>query len=115
MKKIILISLCYLCLCGSGCENSNNGYQISELIPNTYLDMAHLKGTIKNVSNNNCKEVLVQIEFSSGTIKDEGWIYIDSPKKGSSLSFNEILIGASGIEDIENYNIKLKNIKCKNT
>lgn len=110
MKKLLLAFLCCLIVCG--CGNKNDGYQISELVPNTYLNMAHLSGTLKNVSNNNCKEVLVEVEYVSGTLKNDGYIYLNSPKKGDTVSFNETLIGASNIENIENYKINLKNIKC---
>lgn len=109
MKKILLIAVC--CLCFVGCTK-DAGYEVSELIPNTEIGMAHLKGTLKNVSNNDCKMVQINVEFSSGTINEDGWVWIESPKEGESISFNEILYGASDIESIENYQIKFKNIEC---
>lgn len=109
MKKILIIVVCLFTICGC---SKNEGYQVSELIPNTYLDMAHLKGTLKNVSNTTCKEVQINVEFSSGTITDEGWVWIESPEKGESISFNDIFYGASEIDNIEDYQVKFKNIEC---
>lgn len=109
MKKILLVAVCCLFLCG--CDKYE-GYQVSELTPNNGIGHAKLKGTLRNISNDNCKEVQINVEFSSGTIQDTGWIIVETPNKGESVSFNEILYGASGITDIENYEIKFKNIKC---
>lgn len=110
MKKLLLIAVCCMLFCG--CKDKNEGYQVSELIPNTDIGIAHLKGTLKNISNIDCEKVQINVEFSSGTIKENGWIWVDTPSKTETVSFNEILYGASDIDDIENYKIKFKNIEC---
>jgi hypothetical protein len=107
MKKILFIAICCLMLCGCSKE-----FQVSELIPNTDIGIAHLKGTLKNISNTDCDKVQINVEFSSGTIKENGWIFVEAPEKTKTVSFNEILFGASDINNIENYKIKFKNIEC---
>ena len=109
MKKIFFLIVCCLFLCG--CDK-NNGYQVSELTPNTDVGLSHLKGTIKNVSNDNCKKVKINVTFSSGTIVDDGWIVVDSPDIGKTTNFNESFYGAPDTDDIENYKIELKSIEC---
>ena len=71
-------------------QDKNIGYQVSELIPNKEIGLSHLKGSIKNVSNNTCKEVKINVKFSNGSIKDNGWITVESPKKGEKLRFVEM-------------------------
>mgnify|MGYP000282184006 CR=1 FL=1 len=102
LSVILLIFFC----------NKNIGYEVSELKPNSYLSTAHLRGTLKNVSNEDCKEVQIIVTFSSGAIKEDGWLLIESPKPGESISFNEILYSNTDVSNIEDYNIKLKKIKC---
>lgn len=93
-------------------RDKNAGYEVSELKPNSYLNIAHLKGTLKNVSNKDCKDVQIIVTFSSGTIKEEGWLLIESPELGKSISFNNVLYSDINISNIEDYNIKLKKIEC---
>lgn len=110
MKKILSVVVCCVCLCG--CEDKNVGYQVSELIPDSGIGIAQLKGTLRNVSNNDCAEVKINVEISSGTIKTKGYVIVDSPKQNENISFDELFFGASDIDDIENYKIKFKSIEC---
>lgn len=107
MKKFLFVVVCCLCLCGCSKE-----FQVSELIPNNDVGGAHLKGELKNVSNTDCDKVQINVEFSSGTINESGWVWVEAPEKSETVSFNEILYGASDIENIESYKIKFKNIEC---
>lgn len=95
-------------------QDKNIGYQVSELIPNKEIGLSHLKGSIKNVSNNTCKEVKINVKFSNGSIKDNGWITVESPKKGEITSFNELFFGGTRIDNIEDYKIKITSIECYN-
>lgn len=110
MKKLFFIAICCLILCG--CEK-NEGYEVSKLTADSSLGISHIKGTLKNISNNNCKTVQINVILSSGTITEDGWIWVDSPEIGNSISFNNILYGISNSLDIEDYDIKLKNIECE--
>jgi len=109
MKKLLVIAVCCLCLCGC---SKDAGYEVSELIPNSYLELSYIKGTLKNVSNETCDQVQINVTLSSGTINEDGWIWVESPKPGKSISFNNVLYGGSNTKNIEDYNVKLKNIEC---
>lgn len=113
MKKILFVVM--FCSCLVGCGNKLGGYQISELQPNIDVGLAHLKGSIKNESNNTCNELVIQVTFSNGSLKDTGYVYVKSPEIGEIKSFNEILVGASGINNIDDYKIKVDNIECLET
>ncbi len=110
MRNLLFLVVCCLCLCG--CGNKLNGYQLSELKPNIEVGLSHLKGTIKNESNNKCDKVKINVTFSSGNLKDNGWVTVKSPEIGETKSFNELFVGASNIDDIENYEIKFNSIEC---
>lgn len=115
MKKFfigLIICIFVCCLIIFALQNSNTEYQVSELIPSSYGGMSSLKGTLKNISNNDCKKVQINIEISSGSIKENGWIWVDSPNQSESVSFDNVIYGVSKINNIENYKIKFKNVEC---
>lgn len=109
MKKLLFIAICCLILCG--CENKE--YEISKLKADSSLGVHNMKGTLKNISNKTCKTVQINVILSSGTITEDGWIWVDSPEIGNSISFDDILYGVSNSLNIEDYDIKLKNIECQ--
>lgn len=110
MKKYLLIILsCLFCLCGC---NSNDGYQISELTPSSDVLNSYLKGTLKNVSNEDCDSVKISFTYSNGSLKESDYFIISSPKVGETIELDEIILGAGSIDNFENYKIKVDEIKC---
>lgn len=110
MKKILFVVLCCLCLCG--CEKSINGYQFSELSYEKWDGVSkayRINGSIKNISNNICdgKELSVEIELKSGSIKETTYIDISNPSIGEIESFEDIVF-----TDLTNFQIKIKKVNC---
>ena len=113
MKKIVISLICLLCLCG--CSNSL-GFQVSELKPVNGIIGGAVSGSIKNISNTDCAEISVYVDYKNGAIKDEGFFYIKVPKKGEMVSFeDETLLGASDISNWTDYKLKLNRIECVTT
>lgn len=119
MEKLLIVlvfSIIFLC----GCNKTD--YEISNIKPkvnvesemfNYFSNMA--TGSIKNISNEECKTVQITIEFKNGNITEEGWIFTPSPKIGEILSFDEKVLGATKINNWEDYEIKVKDISCDET
>lgn len=110
MKKILFVVLC--CLCLAGCEKSINGYQFSELSYEKWDGVSkayRINGSIKNISNNICdgKELSVEIELKSGSIKETTYIDISNPSIGEIESFEDIIF-----TDLTNFQIKIKKVNC---
>ena len=58
---------------------------LAELEPtlfSKYYGMPQVKGTIKQIGDNSCAEVIITFEFSNGSIKDEG---LTSPAYSQSM------------------------------
>ena len=111
MKKIIFIFALCMLLCGCGSK-----YQVSELEPtlfSKYYGMPQVKGTIKQIGDNSCDEVIITFEFSNGSIKDEGFTIVNNVEKNKLISFEETAYGASEIEsEWLKYKLKVKNVEC---
>lgn len=121
MKKIILLGLCCLCLCG--CESSwEKDFQASNIkiriVEGYDNDDTYLSYSIKNISNYTCNGLKATIELKSGTITIEEIIY--PPVFSSSpLKPNDVVEDESPIfnKNYDGYTATFKEIECydKNT
>ena len=89
---ILLLGVIYLIFF----QDKNIGYQFSELSYEKWDGVSkayRINGSIKNISNNICdgKELSVEIELKSGSIKDTTYIYISNPSIGEIESFEDII------------------------
>lgn len=109
MKKYLLIIL--LCLFACGCNS--NKWEVSELSSDGGTYLSNLQGDLKNKSDENCKKVQINFIAQSGSLKVEGWVWVDNPELGKTKSFDSVIYGDAGdVDNLENYTIKLKNIEC---
>lgn len=115
MDGIIIIIVIVIGVVIANSSDKYNGYEISELslIEKSYNATPELKGSIQNKSNNTAKKLTIRVEISSGTLKKDCFVIMDSPKVGEIISFEETLYGATGITNIENYKVTLKEIEIK--
>lgn len=105
---ILLLGVIYLIFF----QDKNIGYQFSELSYEKWDGVSkayRINGSIKNISNNICdgKELSVEIELKSGSIKDTTYIYISNPSIGEIESFEDIIF-----TDLTNFQIKIKEVNC---
>ena len=106
MKKILLIGLCCLCLCGC----SNIKYEISQMNWSEKINLNWVTGTIKNNSSKSCNTLWINLEYKSGSLKEEDLCIVNNLEAKETKNFECLYSG--NITNIENYSIDLKSIEC---
>jgi len=106
VTMIVVVLILIACIIVSIVKgNPNSGYQLSEPV----YEEGYIRGKLKNVSNTQCKKLWVTYEYSSGSLKEEGNILVDSPKKGETVDIEELLF--LDTQNID-YTFKFKGTDC---
>ena len=116
MKKIIILFIVIfsfiLPLIVIANNVKSNKWQVSELTTDGGT-FPTIRGTLKNVSNDDCEKVKIIFIAKNGNLKVKGEIWVDNPEKGEIKEFNEMITGeALDIKKLEDYEIKLSKVEC---
>lgn len=109
MKKLFLIVVCCLCLCG--CEDNFKTSKIDINVVKSFNDVdTVINGSIKNNSNKTCNALWTVIEFKSDdlTVDENVNIITTNFKSGDIIDFEEVIYH----KDYDEYTAKFKNIEC---
>ena len=118
MKRILLIVVCCLCLCG--CNSMQSDFQVSEIktdvIGKNGISEAWTKlyFKVKNISNYTCNHIKAVVEFKSGNL-----VVTEELNSLNGISYSEPL-GPNEVADLEGtifkdydgYTASIKNIYC---
>ena len=107
MRKILLLVICCIMLCGCGKK-----FEVSNFRWEKIGGLYHSVGSVKNSSNEKCNHIHIKLVYKNGELMEEGNCNYSFVLESGEVKNVECLY-TGNLSNIQDYEIIIKNIECQ--